>query len=150
MLDIDKYTKYVERAADKLYNSGQYNCDKSDIAQDIWVMLLERDGKKPGKDKQLKQMDKYKQDLLYGLHSQYGVYTVDMEDRVYREYVTDLVQSSRLNETEKAVIHYRYYEELTFKDIAKTLGKSNGRISQIEAIAICKLKKYGFRVLLKE
>ena len=49
-------------------------------------------------------------------------------------------QMSTLTDTEKTVIDMRFYDDMTLADVAKKLGVSSGRIRQIEAKAIRKLK----------
>ena len=46
-----------------------------------------------------------------------------------------------LNENERKVINLKYKAEMTSKNIAKRLGLTNGRISQIHKDAIGKIKK---------
>jgi len=48
----------------------------------------------------------------------------------------------RLEEKEKLVLQLLYYEELPLKEVAKLLGVSMARISQIKSSAIEKLKSY--------
>jgi len=56
-----------------------------------------------------------------------------------KEYLEKILDT--LNESEKTIIHMLYFEEKEPKEIAEKLGISLGRISQIKANALKKLKE---------
>lgn len=71
----------------------------------------------------------------------------DSEDRqpdrvVEKNQLIDAISNaiSQLTEKEKLVLNLYYYEELTMKEIAKVLGLTEGRVSQIHNQAVGKLK----------
>ncbi len=61
------------------------------------------------------------------------------EDEELKEQLVKILKS--LPERERMVITLYYYEELTFKEIGKTLGISESRVSQIHSEVISKLKE---------
>lgn len=60
------------------------------------------------------------------------------EDAEMKEQL--VIALKRLPERERMVVTLYYYEELTFKEIGKTLGISESRVSQIHSEVIAKLK----------
>ncbi len=60
------------------------------------------------------------------------------EDAELKEHLVKLLKG--LPERERLVVTLYYYEELTFKEIGKTLGISESRVSQIHSEVIAKLK----------
>lgn len=48
----------------------------------------------------------------------------------------------QLKPQEKEVLYLYYYEELTMKEIAKTLDISESRVSQIHTLSVIKLRKW--------
>ncbi len=61
------------------------------------------------------------------------------EDAEMKEQL--VVALKKLPERERMVLTLYYYEELTFKEIGKTLGISESRVSQIHSEVIAKLKQ---------
>lgn len=64
------------------------------------------------------------------------------EGHIYQEELRDIIAQSidQLNENERAVISLYYFEELKLKDIARILGVTQSRVSQIHAKALMKMK----------
>ena len=52
-----------------------------------------------------------------------------------------------LSETERAVIVSHYHEGLMFKDVARLMGRSRARVSQLHTKALSSLRAHIFRVL---
>jgi RNA polymerase sigma factor for flagellar operon FliA len=69
--------------------------------------------------------------------------------RLEHQELVDLVSQAitGLSETERAVIVSHYHEGLMFKDVAKLLGRSRARISQLHTKALSRLKVHISRVL---
>lgn len=66
-------------------------------------------------------------------------------EQAYEEKeIKDLLAESidALSENEKLVVSLYYYDELTYKEIGKTLDLSESRISQIHSKAIMKMKNF--------
>lgn len=61
------------------------------------------------------------------------------EDEELKEQLVEILK--QLPERERMVITLYYYEELTFKEIGKTLGVSESRVSQIHSEVIDKVKE---------
>ena len=61
------------------------------------------------------------------------------EDEEMKEELVKILK--RLPERERIVVTLYYYEELTFKEIGKTLGISESRVSQIHSEVISRLKE---------
>ncbi len=64
------------------------------------------------------------------------------EWQIHEEELKSVIAQSidELNENERAVISLYYYEELKLKDIARVLGVTQSRVSQIHAKALMKMK----------
>ncbi|SHK30951.1 sigma-70 family RNA polymerase sigma factor [Thermocrinis minervae] len=71
------------------------------------------------------------------------------EDIVIREDLEEKLKEAieRLNDREKLVLQLVFYEELPIKEVAKILGVSMARVSQIKEDAIEKIRKYLISVL---
>lgn len=64
-------------------------------------------------------------------------------DKIYeKKELIDLLSKviENLSEKEKLVLSLYYYEELTMKEIAKVLGVTEGRVSQLHNVALMKIK----------
>jgi len=61
------------------------------------------------------------------------------EDMELKEQLVEILK--QLQERERMVITLYYYEEITFKEIGKTLGISESRVSQIHSEVIGKIKQ---------
>lgn len=64
------------------------------------------------------------------------------EWQIHEEELKNVIAQSidQLNDSERAVISLYYYEELKLKDIARVLGVTQSRVSQIHAKALLKMK----------
>jgi RNA polymerase sigma factor for flagellar operon FliA len=60
------------------------------------------------------------------------------EERNFKEFIAKLIDE--LSEKEKLVLSLYYWEEMTMKEVAKILGVTEGRVSQIHHQALLKLK----------
>ena len=69
--------------------------------------------------------------------------------RLEHQELVDLVADAiaALSGTERAVIVAHYHEGVMFKDVAKLMGRSRARISQLHTGALTKLKAHVSRVL---
>lgn len=65
------------------------------------------------------------------------------DETAYREILKEKIKKAieKLSEKEKLVLSLRFEKELSLKEIARVLGVSESRVSQIVSLALLKIKR---------
>lgn len=93
--------------------------------------------------------DKFKEVISYDQDSVKNSIEIvsDSKDIIYKSFINLLIDSltrrmkELLEDIERKVIELKYYQEYSFSEIGKVIGKTKQRADQIEKIAMRKLKE---------
>ncbi|HHV50837.1 MAG TPA: FliA/WhiG family RNA polymerase sigma factor [Clostridiales bacterium] len=137
---LRKKVKTVEDAYYKLQSESDNNVSDEEVAAHLNISIDELN-KTIGEANSFFLLS-YEEMLLD--NSAFNNFLVEdsTEWQIHEEELKSVIAQSidELNENERAVISLYYYEELKLKDIARVLGVTQSRVSQIHAKALMKMK----------
>jgi len=137
---LRKKVKTVEDAYYKLQSESDNNVSDEEVAAHLNISIDELN-KTIGEANAFFLLS-YEEMLLD--NSAFNNFLVEdsTEWQIHEEELKSVIAQSidELNENERAVISLYYYEELKLKDIARVLGVTQSRVSQIHAKALMKMK----------
>lgn len=137
---LRKKVKTVEDAYYKLQSESGNNVSDEEVAAHLNISIDELN-KTIGEANSFFLLS-YEEMLLD--NSSFNNFLVEdsTEWQIHEEELKSVIAQSidELNENERAVISLYYYEELKLKDIARVLGVTQSRVSQIHAKALMKMK----------
>ena len=130
--NLRKNVKMIERA---IYESEEFPSDE-EIARKTGLELKEVvRARNEMMRKQLLMIDAMEDEIV--------LKTEGPDENAYRELLVEEMKKAieKLSDKEKLVLSLRFEKDLSFKEIAKVLGVSESRVSQIISKSLLKIKK---------